>query len=112
MVTNRSAPDQTSYLAASTSGQATSKANNWNSPNYARYQSPQYDAVIDQLRRETDPAKRASLIKQANDILILDVVVIPIVWRSQITSGVSTALKGVVASGWDSETWDIAARAN
>ena len=108
MFTNLSAPDPTSYLAAYTSGQATSKANNWNSPNYARYQSPQYDAVIDQLRRETDPAKRASLIKQANDILILDIVVIPIVWRSQITSGVSTALKGFVASGWDSEMWDIA----
>ena len=108
MFTSFSAPDPTNYLNAYTSGQATGKANNWNSSNYARYQNPHFDALIDELRRGTDPAKRASLIKQANDILILDVVVIPIVWRTQITSGVSNALKGVVASGWDSEMWDIA----
>jgi peptide/nickel transport system substrate-binding protein len=108
MFTSLHQPDPTNYLAGYTSTQATGKANNWNSSNYNRYQNPQFDALIDQLRSTTDPAKRATIIKQANDILILDVVVIPIVWRTQITSGVSNALKGVVASGWDSEMWDVA----
>jgi len=107
MFTNNSDPDFTNYLNGWTSKQATGKANNWNSANYNRYQNPQYDAVIDQLRTEKDPAKRAALFKQANDILILDVVILPVVTRTQVTSGISNTLKNVVPTGWDSEMYAI-----
>lgn len=107
MFTNNSDPDFTNYLNGWTSKQATGKTNNWNSANYNRYQNPQYDAIIDQLRAEKDPAKRASLFKQANDILILDVVIIPLVTRTQVTSGMSNTLKNVIPTGWDSEMYAI-----
>jgi peptide/nickel transport system substrate-binding protein len=105
MFTNNSDPDPTSYLNGWTSKQATSKANTWNAANYSRYQNPQFDTIVDNLRKETDPAKRATLIKQANDILILDVVIIPLVTRTQVTSGISSTLKNVVPTGWDSEMY-------
>lgn len=107
MFTNNSDPDFTNYLNGWTSKQATGSANNWNSANYNRYQDPAFDAIIDSLRTEKDPAKRASLFKQANDILILNVVIIPVVTRTQVTSGISNTLKNVVPTGWDSEMYAV-----
>jgi peptide/nickel transport system substrate-binding protein len=107
MFTNNSDPDFTNYLNGWTSKQATGSANNWNSANYNRYQNPAFDTIIDSLRTEKDPAKRASLFKQANDILILDVVIIPVVTRTQVTSGISNTLKNVVPTGWDSEMYAV-----
>jgi peptide/nickel transport system substrate-binding protein len=107
MFTNNSDPDFTNYLNGWTSKQAAGSANNWNSANYNRYQDPAYDAIIDSLRTEKDPAKRASLFKQANDILILNVVIIPVVTRTQVTSGISNTLKNVVPTGWDSEMYAV-----
>ena len=107
MFTNNSDPDPTSYLNGWTTKQIAQKSNNWQTGNYNRYSNPEFDGIIDQLRKETDPAKRATLVKKANDILILDVVIIPIVTRTQVTSGISSTLKGVVPTGWDSEMYAI-----
>jgi peptide/nickel transport system substrate-binding protein len=108
MYTNNSDPDPTSYLNAWTTKQSAAKANLWQSGNHARYQNPEYDRIIESLRVETDPKKRADLVIKANDVLILDVVMIPLVTRSQVTSGASKTLKGIVPSGWDSEMYQIA----
>ena len=108
MYTNNHEPDPTSYLNDWTSKQSSAKANNWQSGNYSRYQNPEFDGIIEQLRKETDSKKRAELIIKANDILIQDVVIMPIVTRTQVTSGRSKALKGVVPTGWDSEMYQIA----
>jgi peptide/nickel transport system substrate-binding protein len=109
MFTNNSdSTDFTNYLTDWTTAQIAQKSNDWNAGNYARYTNPEFDATIDSLRKEADPAKRAALFIKANDILILDVVIIPIVSRTQVTSGVSKALKNVVPTGWDSEMYQIA----
>ncbi|HUG07167.1 MAG TPA: peptide ABC transporter substrate-binding protein, partial [Candidatus Limnocylindria bacterium] len=108
MFTNGSDPDPTTYLAGWTSSQATGKANNWNAANYHRYQNPEFDTIVDQLRKETNAPKRAELIIKANDILILDVVVIPLVTRTQVTSGIANTLKNIIPTGWDSEMYSIA----
>jgi peptide/nickel transport system substrate-binding protein len=107
MFTNNSDPDPTSYLDGWTTKQIAQKSNNWQLGNYNRYSNAQFDGIIDQLRKETDSAKRATLIKQANDILILDVVIIPIVTRTQVTSAISNTVKGNVPTGWDSEMYNI-----
>src|SRR5688572_21628715 len=109
MFTNNSeSTDMTNYLTDYTTAQIAQKSNNWNAGNYGRYSNPEFDTTIEQLRKEADPAKRAALFIKANDILILDVVIIPIVSRTQVTSGISKTLKGVVPTGWDSEMASIA----
>jgi hypothetical protein len=35
-------------------------------------------------------------------------VIIPLVDRTAVTSGIAKSLKGVVASGWDSEMYNVA----
>ncbi|HEX9495940.1 MAG TPA: peptide ABC transporter substrate-binding protein [Candidatus Limnocylindria bacterium] len=105
MFTNNSDPDPTSYLNGWTTKQIAQKSNNWQTGNYNRYSNPDFDTKIESLRKETDPAKRATLIKEANDILILNVVIIPIVTRTQVTTGIGNTLKGVVPTGWDSEMY-------
>ncbi len=109
MFTNNSeSTDMTNYLTDYTTAQIAQKSNNWNAGNYGRYSNPEFDTLIEQLRKEADPAKRAALFIKANDILILDVVIIPIVSRTQVTSGISKTLKNVVPTGWDSEMASIA----
>ncbi|HEY7624647.1 MAG TPA: peptide ABC transporter substrate-binding protein [Candidatus Limnocylindria bacterium] len=108
MFTNSGDPDPTSYLSAWTCAQVTAKANNWQLGNYSRYCNADYDKIIASLRTESDPAKRNQLAIQANDLLISDVVVIPLINRTFATSGVSKSLKGVDPSPWDSEMYNIA----
>ena len=107
MFTNNSDPDPTSYLNGWTTKQIAQKSNNWQTGNYNRYSDPTFDGYIDQLRKETDPAKRADLIKKANDNLILNVVIMPIVTRTQVTSAISKTIKGDTPTGWDSEMYNI-----
>ena len=102
-------PDPTAYLTETwTTGEIASKANNWLLGNRGRYSNKDFDALVAQLRSETDPAKRTQLAIQANDLLIQDVAVIPLVQRSAVTSGFAKSLKGVDPSPWDSEMYNIA----
>jgi peptide/nickel transport system substrate-binding protein len=102
-------PDPTAYLAGSwTTGEMSSKANNWLLGNRGRYSNKDFDALVTQLRTETDPAKRAQLAIQANDLLIQDVAVIPLVQRAAVMSGVAKSLRGVDPSPWDSEMYNVA----
>jgi peptide/nickel transport system substrate-binding protein len=102
-------PDPTAYLTFGwTTSQIASRANNWLLGNRARYSNKDFDALVAQLLTETDTAKRAQLVIRANDFLIQDVAVIPLVQRSAVTSGVAKSLKGVDPSPWDSEMYNVA----
>ena len=102
-------PDPTAYLTAGwTTGQICSRANDWLLGNRARYSNTDFDALVARLVSEVDPAKRAQLAIQANDLLVQDVAVIPLVQRSAVTSGVGKSLKGVDPSPWDSEMYNVA----
>jgi peptide/nickel transport system substrate-binding protein len=61
-----------------------------------------------QLKAETDSAKRKDLIIKMNDILVSQVVVIPLVARTQPTDGKSTQLQGIKPNPWDSVLWNVA----
>jgi len=102
-------PDPTAYLTGSwTTGQIASRANNWLLGNRARYSNREFDALVAQLRTETDPAKRTMLASQANDLLIQDVAAIPLVQRTAVASGIAKSLRGVDPSPWDSEMYNVA----
>jgi peptide/nickel transport system substrate-binding protein len=42
-----------------------------------------------------------------NDLLVEDVVVIPLVWRNEVVA-VSQDLRGLELTPWDSNLWDLA----
>ncbi len=109
MFTNSGDPDPTSYFVSWTCSQVNGKASNWNNGGYERYCNKDYDALFDQLKKETDPAKRNDLAIKLNDQLIKDVVIIPIINRiAPSPTGYAKALKGINISPWDSEMYNIA----
>ena len=109
MYTNGAAtPDMTQYIALWTTDQIASKANQWHGNNYHRWSNSDYDALYKQLQTETDPAKRHDIIVKANDLLVSQVVVIPLVARTQPTDGISKQIKGEIPNPWDSVLWNIA----
>jgi peptide/nickel transport system substrate-binding protein len=109
MYTNgASSPDQTAYVALWTSDQIASKANQWHGNNYNRWSNSDYDAIYNQLRTETDPAKRRDLIIRANDLLVSQVVIIPLVARTQPTDGINKSIQGDIPNPWDSVLWNVA----
>ena len=102
-------PDPLSTLLGYTCDNVAGKANNWNKPNYSRYCNPAYDAQVKIVQTELDAAKRSAAAVAANDILVKDVVVIPLVNRVAPTAdGWSKLLKGHRSSAFESSVWDIA----
>ncbi|HSF31550.1 MAG TPA: peptide ABC transporter substrate-binding protein [Candidatus Tectomicrobia bacterium] len=83
------------------------KANNWAGRNSVRWANAEYDRLWKQAETEMDPVKRAALFIRMNDLLIEEVVVIPVVWRQEV-SAVSHTLRGLALSPWDSILWDLA----
>jgi peptide/nickel transport system substrate-binding protein len=82
------------------------KSNDWSGNNIERWCNPAYDALYEQSRTEMDPEKRRQLFIQMNDLIIEEVVLIPLVDRAGV-HGVSNALVGVDLTAWDSELWNI-----
>ena len=60
-----------------------------------------------QTEGELDPVKRAALFIRMNDLLISDVVVIPVIWRNGVAA-VSHKLQGLELTSWDSNLWHLA----
>jgi peptide/nickel transport system substrate-binding protein len=99
-------PDPGDYMGWWTCAQISQKSNNWTGYNIERYCNPTYDDLYRRSTTEMDPDKRRSLFIAMNDLLIQDVVMIPLVHRADI-SGASTTLTGVDLTPWDGEFWNI-----
>jgi peptide/nickel transport system substrate-binding protein len=82
------------------------KSNNWSGLNIERWCSADYDALYEQSTRELDPERREQLFIQMNDMLLEDVVVIPLVHRADVY-GVNNSLENIELSPWDFPTWMI-----
>lgn len=109
MFTNGSVEiDPTNYVDGWTTKEITQASNKWRGSNYHRWSNPEYDKVVEELRRTLDPAKRNELIIKANDILINEVVVIPLVARTSPTSAKAKDLKGPLPNPWSGELFNIA----
>ncbi|MBA3336695.1 MAG: peptide ABC transporter substrate-binding protein [Chloroflexia bacterium] len=86
------------------------KENDWSGQNRARYSNPEFDALFDQVRLETDPEVAADLFIQMNDILINDVVMIPLVNRAaDVYGAVSTFnVENIGANSFEVMYWNAA----
>jgi len=101
------APDPQTHMMQFVSWEVASKANNWSGLNVVRWVNAEYDRLWKQAERELDPLQRAALFIRMNDLLIEDVVVIPIVRRNEVVA-VSHSLRGLEPTTWDSTLWDLA----
>ncbi len=99
-------PEPLSYMRFFSCRSIPQKANNWSGLNIPRYCNPVYDALIKQAATELNPDKRRQLIIKMNDLLIEDVVMIPLVNVADV-QGVNRNIEGVDITPWDSTTWNI-----
>jgi oligopeptide transport system substrate-binding protein len=69
--------------------------------NYARYENPEFDRLMDQSDRETDPEKRLKLLREAELIGMQDLPVIPIYYL------VSKNLVSLKIAGYQDNVADV-----
>jgi peptide/nickel transport system substrate-binding protein len=100
-------PDSQAYFDGWTTARIAQKANGWGGANVERFSDPQFDALVDQLRKELNQDKRNALLIQCNDYIVSHDVNIPIVDRAAV-SGRRADLINTNPSPWDATTWNIA----
>ena len=104
--TTMGAPDPAQFMIAFLSTEAAAKDNKWAGRNITRWRNEEYDRLWRASETEMDPVKRAALFIKMNDLVIQNVVVIPVLWRNGV--GAATAkLRGMDLSGWDSTFWRL-----
>jgi peptide/nickel transport system substrate-binding protein len=105
--TGLNAPDPQLIMRQFVSWDVASKETKWAGRNITRWRNEEYDKLWTAAEREMDPVKRAAMFIKMNDLLIQNVVVIPIVWRNGV--GAANARLRLTLSGWDSTLWNLAA---
>ena len=71
-----------------------------------RWRNEDYDRLYESAETELDPVKRAATFIRMNDLVIREVVVIPVLWRNGV-SAASLKLQGMDLSGWDTTFWHL-----
>jgi len=89
------------------SWEVSARENKWAGRNITRWRNDEYDRLYKAAENEMDPVKRAAMFIRMNDLLIQNVVVIPIVWRNGVGAA-TVRLRGMALSGWDSTLWNLA----
>src|SRR4029453_6046992 len=77
------------------------KDNKWAGRNITRWRNEEYDRLWKAAEVEMDPVKRAAQFIRMNDMVIQNWVVIPVLWRNQVTVA-GSRMRGLDLSGWDS----------
>lgn len=98
--------DPSNYMGFWTCDEIPTKDNAWSGNNVERWCSPDYDSLYQQSTTELDPEKRRLLFIQMNDMLIEDVVLIPLFQRVNV-SGINTNITGIDMTPWDADVWNI-----
>jgi peptide/nickel transport system substrate-binding protein len=105
LTTSMTQPDPGDFMRQFLSSEVAGKDNKWQGRNITRWKNADYDALYHASEHETDPVKRAALFIKMNDLVIENVVVIPVVYRPSVAA-VSSKLH-VRLSGWDSYIGDF-----
>ena len=103
--TTMTQPDPELFMNQFTSWEVASKENKWQGRNITRWKSEEYDKLYRAAESELDPVKRAALFIKMNELVIQNVVVIPVVFRPRVAAIANTMR--VEQSGWDSDFWNL-----
>ena len=93
------------YMRQFLSSEVTSKANKFQGRNFTRWQNAEFDRLYEASDSELDPVKRGALFIAMNDLLIRNVVVIPVVARRDVTA-LANNLHAPL-SGWDTNMYAL-----
>jgi peptide/nickel transport system substrate-binding protein len=104
--TTMGAPDPQYFMNQFTSWEVSSKENKWQGRNITRWRNEEYDRIFRAAEGEMDPVKRAALFIRMNDLVIQNVVVIPVLWRNG-AAAVQARLRGMEWSAWDVTLWRL-----
>ena len=100
--------DPQTYLSMYRCGNEPKPESQWQGENINRYCDPAYDALLDELGRTGDVAKRGELAIKLNNMLTKDsYTIVPLVHRGRVSAH-ANSLGGVVLNTWDSELWNVA----
>lgn len=104
--TTMGAPDPQTFMRQFLSNEIASKENKWQGRNITRWRNAEYDKLFDASLTELDPVKRAAQFVRMNELVIQNVVVIPVIWR-MVQTAISQKLQNTAISGWDSNLWNL-----
>lgn len=106
--TRSGSPDPTAFMSNWVCSAIPQRENDWRAGNNnERWCNAEYDALLEQVKTELDPARREQIFRRLNDMLVEEAAVIPLVWRASAL-GVNSQLAGVDPTPWDAATWNIA----
>jgi len=100
-------PDPQAFMRAFCSWETAQKANKWAGANLARWRSDEYDRLWRAAETEMDPVKRAALFIRMNDLVIQNVVVIPVIIRHAVFA-VANSIRGFDFSPFSGPLWRLA----
>jgi peptide/nickel transport system substrate-binding protein len=103
--TTMTQPDPELFMKQFLTEEQATKANKWQGRNITRWSNKEYDDNWKAGQDELDPVKRAAIFIKANDMVVNNYVVIPVVARPGVVA-ISQKLTANI-SGWDNNTWDI-----
>ena len=106
MYTTTTGVDPLFGMRSFTSWEAASKDNKWTGRNVTRWKNEEYDRLWKAAETEMDPVKRAAMFIKMNDLVIQNIVAIPVLWRNGVAVA-SSKLRGLDLSGWDSNVWRL-----
>ena len=99
--------DPEPYLAQYKCDKIPGPENQWQGENINRFCDPAYDALVDELSKTADMAKRGEIAIKLNEMLTKDsYVIVPLVDRGRL-SAASNTLGGAVLNTWDTELWNV-----
>ncbi|SFC46648.1 peptide/nickel transport system substrate-binding protein [Bosea sp. CRIB-10] len=105
--TTQPQPDPERFLNQFVSWEIATKENKWLGRNVSRYSDPEADKAYKAAQKELDPAKRAALLIKVNEIFCEANVILPLLSRTRVAASVTNLMHD--HSGWDVDTWNVAA---
>jgi len=99
-------PDPQAFMRAFCSWEIAQKANKWAGANLARWRNDEYDRLWRSAETEMDPVKRAAQLIRMNDLVIQQVVVIPVIIRHAVFA-VGNAIRGFDFSPFSGPLWRL-----
>lgn len=76
--------------------------------NDSHYGNPAFDKLVDDARKETDAAKRIKLYQDAEDVVMADLPVIPLWWRTQFRLVALDKFGGLAMDAFEEPTVETA----